>query len=502
MTSAVTEIERKYEAAGDGAPNLAALDRLPGVTGSDLAPEELEAVYYDTDGLALLGAGITLRRREGGHDAGWHLKLPAGTDTRTEVRRPLTAADEGVPTELSWLVAGVTRGRPLAPVARIATSRAGRRIADPGGDALAEVVVDRVRAEDLRDAGVAAHWVEVEAELASGTPDLLDAIESVLADAGLRRSGSGSKLARVLGRSGPARATAPEITRRSTAGDLLRPYLAAQVAAIVRYDVGVRRDSPDSVHRARVAIRRLRSTLSVFREFLDPEVTRPVADELRWFGGNLGTARDAEVQQARLAADERLTDTDRARVAAFFERRRSQARAVVLASLDGPRYRRLLDTLDGLAAAPPFTEAATRPAAVALPPAVRHAVRVARRDVRRATRTVEDRDATVHRARRAAKRARYALEVVGPLHPAEAKRCAAAVAAFQDVIGEYQDSVVARRTLVELAEDADHDGASSFGFGRSHEHQACVAAGIVPTLRPAWRRVGRAARPLCRAGRH
>ena len=38
----------------------------------------LEAVYYDTPNLRLLAEGVTLRRRTGGEDAGWHLKLPVG----------------------------------------------------------------------------------------------------------------------------------------------------------------------------------------------------------------------------------------------------------------------------------------------------------------------------------------------------------------------------------------------------------------------------------------
>ena len=73
----VRETERKYE-AGDGV-------ELPGWAGlageeSLVGPEEqtLEAVYFDTEDLRLARAGVTLRRRRGGDDAGWHLKLPGG----------------------------------------------------------------------------------------------------------------------------------------------------------------------------------------------------------------------------------------------------------------------------------------------------------------------------------------------------------------------------------------------------------------------------------------
>ena len=53
------------------------------------AESDLSATYYDTADLRLLRSRMTLRRRRGGSDAGWHLKLPAGADSRDEVRHPL-----------------------------------------------------------------------------------------------------------------------------------------------------------------------------------------------------------------------------------------------------------------------------------------------------------------------------------------------------------------------------------------------------------------------------
>ena len=50
--------------------------QVAGTSGPD--EEQLEAEHYDTDDLRLIRAGITLRRRRGGDDAGWHLKLPLG----------------------------------------------------------------------------------------------------------------------------------------------------------------------------------------------------------------------------------------------------------------------------------------------------------------------------------------------------------------------------------------------------------------------------------------
>ena len=76
------EIETKLELDPDSSlPPLAKRKRLAavGIAGvAEPVTHHLDAVYYDTDRLDLLRSKITLRRRTGGSDAGWHLKLPAG----------------------------------------------------------------------------------------------------------------------------------------------------------------------------------------------------------------------------------------------------------------------------------------------------------------------------------------------------------------------------------------------------------------------------------------
>ena len=91
MAPNANETEAKYDAPASVAlPGLDDLPQVAGTSGPD--KEQLEAEYYDTGDLRLIRAGITLRRRRGGHDAGWHLKLPVGPDTRREIRLPLGRA--------------------------------------------------------------------------------------------------------------------------------------------------------------------------------------------------------------------------------------------------------------------------------------------------------------------------------------------------------------------------------------------------------------------------
>ncbi|MFB8242316.1 CYTH domain-containing protein [Kitasatospora purpeofusca] len=79
MATEHKETERKY--VGLALP--AGLEELPGVAATRNAePQDLDALYYDTPDLRLLRRGITLRRRSGGGDAGWHVKLPLAADAR------------------------------------------------------------------------------------------------------------------------------------------------------------------------------------------------------------------------------------------------------------------------------------------------------------------------------------------------------------------------------------------------------------------------------------
>src|SRR6201999_4301177 len=98
-TSRHTEVERKFAVVeGTVSPSFEGLSSVAKVERSPL--QQLDAVYFDTPDQALASHRITLRRRTGAPDAGWHLKLPSGSDARTEVRLPLgdqDATDDTVP---------------------------------------------------------------------------------------------------------------------------------------------------------------------------------------------------------------------------------------------------------------------------------------------------------------------------------------------------------------------------------------------------------------------
>ena len=126
------ETEQKYDA--ETSTPLPELVEIPGVEHVAVpVSDHLEAVYFDTRTLTLAARRMTLRRRTGGADYGWHLKLPAGTDRRKELHAPLGQPDT-VPDELTDHVHVYTRVEDLVPVARLTTQRTTHRLYGPGGE--------------------------------------------------------------------------------------------------------------------------------------------------------------------------------------------------------------------------------------------------------------------------------------------------------------------------------------------------------------------------------
>lgn len=510
MTTVTQEIERKYELA-DGS-DLPTLSDLTGVAREEIAePEQLDAVYYDTADLRLAADHLTLRRRTGGSDQGWHLKLPVGPDERSEVQAPL--CDE-VPPELLDMVQVRTRGAALVPVARISTVRHRRGLYSRTDELLAEVTDDRVSGEDLTGPPVVTDgqpnepepvvtdpsgstmefWREVEVELGDGDRDLLDLIERRLDEAGAHRAGSAAKLARVLGEKVPHRAKTPKVKPRSSAADAVLAYLHTQLAALKRHDPLARTETPDAVHQMRVALRRSRSALQIAKDIIDRSATAELVAELRWAGQELGSARDLEVLRERFehavaqSPEQDVLGPVQARFTKYFARTETEAAQNVLDTLRGARYFALLDSLETLLADPPLGERAAKPANKELPRAVRRAYRrlAARMAHADEVEPGEQRSLALHEARKAAKRVRYACELAEPVVGKDAKASRRAAKSLTQLLGDHQDATVARPVLREIAVQAHLDGENGFTFGVLYGEQRLVTAAVADELPAVW----------------
>ncbi|MEU0333366.1 CYTH and CHAD domain-containing protein [Streptomyces sp. NPDC006193] len=493
MADTQREIERKYE-SDDG--------RLPDLTGAgpvaavlDRGVVELDATYYDTADERLAAASLTLRRRTGGSDAGWHLKTPVAPGVRDEIRAPLSDA---VPPEIAALVRSRVRDAELIPLVRLRTVRDVRHLVDADGALLAEASVDAVTAERLTGPGGAARWTEIEVELADGgDPALLDQVDERLRKAGVRPSAATSKLARALERTaGHRRGKKTEPPPPATAGDHVLAYLRAQRDALVELDPAVRRDLPDAVHRMRVATRRARSTLRTFRSLLDRTATAPAAAELKWLAGELGADRDQEVLADRLTTALAALPPDQVagpvqdRLTAWAAARSHTTRRHLLAVLDSARYLALLDTLDALLADPPLREAAAKKPEKALAKAVRKSVKQLTDVMEHALEPPpgQDRDHALHEARKQAKRTRYAAEAAADALGGPARSLTRTAKSLTSLLGDHQDSVMARRALREQSAVAHAAGEDTFTYGVLYAREEARAAAVEAELPGRWRR--------------
>ena len=420
----------------------------------DRSTVHLESEYYDTVDHDLQSHGIVLRRRDGDDDTGWQLKVP-DAEGRVEIRTSLADAP---PSELEQLLTGLTLGKQLVNVATIRTVRTRYRIREPDGESVcAEVADDQVHASVEHEL---LAWREVEVEFGSDGRALSRRLAKRLSKAGAKPSRYPSKLAHAI-------AAPPKPDVDGAAPRALTAYVSSQIDAIFDGDMQLRRGH-DPIHDTRVAIRRLRSTMRVFGKLLDRSATEHLDEELKWFAGLLGEVRDRQVQRKRFREvlddwpPELVLGPVANRINSDLHSEQLRARTAVSEAMDSQRYLDVLATLQRWRADLPLT---TRPTAKKLHKRASRAERKADRRLSAAVKAGDD--AMLHRARKAAKRARYAAELRRPLDKSSAvKKAEKHYKRIQRVLGDHQDSVVASDVLRRFALTAGTAaGENGFTFG-------------------------------------
>ena len=297
----------------------------------------------------------------------------------------------------------------------------------------------------------------------------------------------------------PAVIAGTEPPRSASAADVVLAYLRLQVHALTSLEPMVRAGEPDSVHKMRVATRRLRSTLRSFGTVIPRRDAARLAGELRWLGGLLGAARDDEVLPGHLLASlrpvpaELLIGPVRARVQGHFAPRRASAHEELIEALGSPRYAALLAGLGQFVAGPLAGRRAAEPAAGVLPAEAARAYRRAAKRMRRARRAPRGpaRDVALHQARKSVKRARYAAEAAGLATGKKARRFARQLKKAQSVLGDHQDAVLARQASRDLGIGAHLAGENAFTYGLLYEREASQAARLQRRARKTWKKASR-----------
>lgn len=490
------EVERKLRVDPDF--QLPDLHHLAGVSSiREQPPLDLNAVYYDTTDLRLFRWGVTLRRRTGGNDAGWHMKLPVqgeGGSVRDEVRLPLNAGVEGrVPQAIARIVTALTRGEPLQPATTIRNHRSPYLLIDHAGQPCAELVDDHVSVMDGPHVRDRFREIEIEALTREAEESgILPAVANRLQSLGAEPV-TISKAATALGPQAARPADVvnlPAPAPSGPAGEAIAALLAKHVRRLLLQDIRVRRDLPDSVHKMRVAARRLRSGLDVFRPLVDKRWARHLRRELKWIAGELSPLRDTEVLGERL--HEAVTQLPPAEsqlagkaIDRFLQSQHDEAQSRARIALDSARYAVLLEDLVDAARNPRFMPEANDPCSHALPPLMNKAWRNLNVDARKLD--LAGPPEPWHRTRKEAKKARYAAEAIAPVFGAPGETLAEALEEVTEILGEHQDVYVEQEALRSIASRSD--GPTGFGLGILEAMTEEQGATLRETFQTMWPRI-------------
>lgn len=278
----------------------------------------------------------------------------------------------------------------------------------------------------------------------------------------------------------------------ATARDVIGGYLSEQCTVIIDAENRLRAGE-NIIHPTRVAVRRLRSTLRVFSELFDPSEAAHLEEELVWWAGLLGDIRDLDILAQRQAAllDELPADLILGPVASTIQAelavQRKQAMDAMLETLNSERYRKLVGLAHHWRSDPPFTAAAD-----ASPDSIDSAIKKARKKVSNrlskavaARRAGEPSDELFHRARKASKRHRYALEAALPVWGSKADKIISQRKDLQDVLGNHQDSIVSAAFLRELGGRLGvRSGQNGFSYGILYAREIYAGDSLLEDLKP------------------
>ncbi|MCA3556516.1 CYTH and CHAD domain-containing protein [Aestuariivirga sp.] len=491
---AFTEIEVKFQADRPALERILAAQPLRGAA---LAPErELLSIYFDTPGRGLQQAGLTLRlRRKGRAIPVLGVKWPRGTAEDLFARGEVETRSPGGDANIELFepairdrLRDVLGGQPLSPVFKTQVKRRTAMIRHGRSDI--ELALDDgvVLANDQ-----SRPLTEVELELKRGNAaDLLALARQLAQDCGLSlafepKAGRGYRLAeRAAAR--PQKAQPSTLAPSASFDDAVAAVIAGCLAHFTANWAPLRdSDAPESIHQLRVALRRLRSALGIFRRRIVLPELKDIRARARDIASALGPARECDAfrqnalagplhgQPGRLAAAAPLLEAvERRRVESYAAARRTiDDAATSLFVIDVQTF--LLKRSWRTALGPQDLGLLTLPARDYAGEVLD---RLRRRVLKRGKRLPEMPDEERHELRIALKNLRYAVEFFGPLfaQDKEQRNFLSLVSDLQEDLGAHNDAATTEAFIgtLELAADAQAQFAAGYLLG-FYRHATLVA---------------------------
>ncbi|HVC62453.1 MAG TPA: CHAD domain-containing protein [Acetobacteraceae bacterium] len=297
----------------------------------------------------------------------------------------------------------------------------------------------------------------------------------------------------------PRRLGAPHLPEGLGISDAFAFVLAHLTEVVLHFAPFAAEDvsGPEPVHQMRVALRRLRSAVTVFQRVIDgPELAAATAG-LKALSTRLGPTRDWDVflGETMPAVSAAFPNEPKlARLIAAGERRRRECHAALRDFLRSAEFRRLGIGLAWLAAARSWYPAAAEGPEqfVSLREFASDVLHRRRRKLLRTDDIAALDPRALHALRLQAKRARYAAEIFAPLYPGKApRRFIHRLTAVQDGLGQLNDRATAEKLLAELG-----------GVGGRHAYAAGLVLGfavagttaeVLPRVMRRWEKFQRAA---------
>jgi inorganic triphosphatase YgiF len=466
------EIELKLAIAADQIPRLSRLPFLRSSVQPHPRPARLFSVYYDTPDFELRNQGVALRLRRVGRQWVQTLKsagrVEAGLHQREELETALPAQIVNFPaltqSGLAPVLSDPALPVRLKPVFATVFQRQTRGI-EIAPDSQIELCIDR---GSINAGNLETPISEVELELKAGPPErIVELALRILEEVPLRlepesKAERGYALA-TGATTAPVKATSPALASDMTVDEAFRAVVFGCIAHLQANERGViESDDPEFLHQARVALRRLRSSLTVFKSAFPTTAFSDMLPELRWLGMQLGPARDWDVFSTETLSQVSSAFPGDPGLHQLTEQTaglRAAAGTAARESVASTRYTRLLlQIIDVFLRRPwmsvPDPESATERERPLLDFA---AAVLARRhqSVVKKGHDLSTLDAEgLHRLRIQAKKLRYAAEFFSALYDRKQVRdYVAAMARIQESLGALNDAVTAERLLETLRDD-------------------------------------------------
>jgi CHAD domain-containing protein len=468
----VVEIERKFEV--DDTTRLPEFGGLAGCASvSSPHLESLTAVYFDTTDFALAKRAIVVRRRSGGNDAGWHVKLRRDEEQRTEFHWPLEVNGGGIdriPEQLLTAAGIPESSEDLRPIAVLRTERMRRTFRDDSGNEIGEFCEDQVRAERVVGRPYSTAWREWELEASGAGHEFLAQWAGSLADVGAVPARYEAKLVRALGD-----VDDESVGRAHTESTHVGTFFSSQRAAIIVAAAGAQLGDPDSIHDLRVACRTTRAVIRALSRLRNSAALSQCDDECHWLATEVGAWRDIHVVYAGIreltAADGSLLATGAVAecLGEVEQERLIEARLNARLALRSERFDLLMDLLAHLAnsGGSKFYKGGVSPKSLSKKLLAREVARTSRK-LDRVTGGFDSGNPSfgqLHTLRKRAKRLRYVAEFTASIIPKRSRASAQTAEKLQSSLGEIQDLVVMRAELERIHSSLDldpalHDGLS------------------------------------------